>query len=186
MSYKEVITKFQDKMNVVLEVEKKEFSAIRTGRANPSLLDRVQADYYGTPTPLPQIATISTPDPKSLMVTPWDKSMLAKIEKAILASDLGLTPTNDGNVIRMSLPHLTEERRKDLVKLVKKIAEDMRVAVRNVRRDAVEAVKKLEKDGIITEDDLKRAQDEIQKVTDKHIADIDKMLTAKETEIMQV
>jgi len=186
MSYKEVIAKFEEKMNVVIEVEKKEFSGIRTGRANPSLLDRIHADYYGTPTPLPQMANISTPDPRTLVVTPWDKGMLSKIEKAILASDLGLNPTNDGNVIRMSLPHLTEERRKDLVKMVKKIAEDMRVAVRNVRRDAVEAVKKMEKDGVITEDDLKRAQDEIQKATDKHIADIDKQLMAKETEIMQV
>lgn len=186
MSYKEVIAKFEEKMNVVLEVEKKEFSAIRTGRANPSLLDRIQVDYYGTMTPLPQLSTISTPDPKSLVVTPWDKGMLAKVERAILASDLGLTPNNDGNVIRMNLPHLTEERRKDLVKLIKKIAEDMRVAVRNVRRDAVEAVKKMEKEGAITEDDLKRAQDEIQKATDKRIADIDKLLSAKEMEIMQV
>lgn len=186
MSYKEIIAKFDEKMNVVIEVEKKEFSAIRTGRANPALLDRILADYYGTPTPLPQMATISTPDPRTLVVTPWDKGMLSKVEKAILASDLGLTPTNDGNVIRMSLPHLTEERRKDLVKMVKKIAEDMRVAVRNVRRDAVEAVKKLEKDGAITEDELKRAQEEIQKTTDKHIADIDKQLVTKETEIMQV
>jgi len=137
-------------------------------------------------TPLTQMATVSTPDPRTLMVTPWDKSMLAKIEKAILASDLGLTPTNDGTVVRMSLPHLTEERRRDLVKLVKKIAEDMRIAIRNVRRDAVEAVKKQEKDGEITEDDLKRAQDEIQKATDKHIAEVDKILAAKETEIMQV
>jgi ribosome recycling factor len=186
LSYKEVIAKFEEKMNVVLEVEKKEFSGIRTGRANPSLLDRIHADYYGTPTPLPQMASISTPDPRSLMVTPWDKGMLSKIEKAILASDLGLNPTNDGNVIRMSLPHLTEERRKDLVKMIKKIAEDMRIAVRNVRRDAVDAVKKLEKDGTITEDDLKRAQDDIQKTTDKHIADIDRQLAAKELEIMQV
>lgn len=186
MSYKEAIAKFEEKMNVVLEVQKKEFAGIRTGRANPSLLDRVQVDYYGTLTPLPQTATVSTPDPRSLLVTPWDKSMLGKVEKAILASDLGLTPNNDGSVIRMSLPHLTEERRKDLVKLVKKIAEDMRVAVRNVRRDAVEAVKKMEKDSLITEDDLKRAQDEIQKATDKHIAEVDKLLATKETEIMQV
>ena len=186
MSYKEAITRFEEKMNVVLEVQKKEFAGVRTGRANPSLLDRIHVDYYGTLTPLTQLATVSTPDPKTLAVTPWDKGMLAKVEKAILASDLGLTPTNDGNVVRMSLPHLTEERRKDLVKLVKKIAEDMRVAIRNVRRDAVDAVKKQEKDGLITEDELKRAQDEIQKITDKHIADVDKTLTTKETEIMQV
>ena len=186
MTYKESIAKFEEKMGVVLDVQKNEFAAVRTGRANPSLLDRIQVDYYGTMTPLTQMATVSTPDPRTLMVTPWDKSMLAKIEKAILASDLGLTPTNDGTVVRMSLPHLTEERRRDLVKLVKKIAEDMRIAIRNVRRDAVEAVKKQEKDGEITEDDLKRAQDEIQKATDKHIAEVDKILAAKETEIMQV
>ena len=186
MTYKESIAKFEEKIGVVLDVQKKEFAAVRTGRANPSLLDRIQVDYYGTMTPLTQMATVSTPDPRTLMVTPWDKSMLAKIEKAILASDLGLTPTNDGTVVRMSLPHLTEERRRDLVKLVKKIAEDMRIAIRNVRRDAVEAVKKQEKDGEITEDDLKRAQDEIQKATDKHIAEVDKILAAKETEIMQV
>lgn len=182
----DVIKKSEDKMKAVIEAENREFAGIRTGRANPSILDRVTVDYYDTPTPLAQVATISVPEPKMIIVTPWDKSLLQKIEKAISKSDVGLVPANDGTVIRLAIPHLTEERRKELVKLAKKIAEEMRVAVRNIRRDVNEELKTMEKSSEITEDDLKRAQDEVQKLTDKYISEVDKHLTAKENEIMQV
>jgi ribosome recycling factor len=184
--YNEEIKNLEEKMKGVIEATNREFTSIRTGRANPSILDRVLVDYYGTPTPIAQCATIAVPEPRMMTITPWDKAMLSKIEKTISNSDIGLVPANDGNMIRLAIPHLTEERRKELVKVAKKSAEDMRVAARNIRRDANEAVKVLEKDKMITEDDLKRAQDEIQKATDKYIAEIDKLLAAKEAEIMQV
>ncbi|MCR4426799.1 MAG: ribosome recycling factor [Firmicutes bacterium] len=173
-------------MKAVIEATQREFAGVRTGRANPALLDRVVVDYYDTPTPLVQLANVSAPEPRLLVVTPWDRSVLGRIEKAILKADIGLVPTNDGNVIRMTIPHLTEERRRELVKLVRKMAEEMRVAVRNIRRDVMESVKGLEKEGTISEDDLKRAQEEIQKLTDKYVGEIDKLLAAKEVEILQV
>ncbi|HBK59404.1 MAG TPA: ribosome recycling factor [Firmicutes bacterium] len=184
--YKDEMSMAEDKMKDVVESTVREFAGVRTGRANPALLDRIVVDYYDTPTPLNQIANVSAPEPRLLVVTPWDKSVLGKVEKAILKSDVGLVPTNDGNVIRMAIPHLTEERRRDLVKVVRRIAEEKRVAVRSVRRDAIEQFRAMEKEKTITEDDLKRAQDEAQKLTDKYISEVDKMLAEKEVEIMQV
>lgn len=165
---------------------KDEFAGVRTGRANPALLDRVQADYYGTPTPITQMATVSIPEPRLIVIQPWDKSSIKDIEKAILQSDLGLNPMNDGTVIRVALPQLTEERRKELVRLVRKIAEEQRVAVRNIRRELIEDIKALEKEGEISEDESRRAQTRAQELTDKYVADIDKLLEQKETEIMEV
>lgn len=173
-------------MEEVIVRTKKAFASVRTGRANPALLDRIMVSYYGTPTPLNQMASVSVPEPRMLVITPWDKSSIKDIEKAILTSDLGLVPNNDGSVIRLAIPPLTEERRKELVRLVRKDAEDHRVAVRNIRRDLNEAAKKLEKDGEISEDDLRRAQDDIQKLTDRFIEQIDELLKAKEKEIMEV
>ncbi len=184
--YKDEMSKAENKMKDVVESTVREFAGVRTGRANPALLDRIVVDYYDTPTPLNQIANVSAPEPRLLVVTPWDKSVLGKIEKAILKSDVGLVPTNDGNIIRMAIPHLTEERRRDLVKVVRRIAEEKRVAVRAARRDAIEQFRTMEKEKTITEDDLKRAQDEVQKLTDKYISEVDKMLAEKEVEIMQV
>ncbi|MEA4882146.1 MAG: ribosome recycling factor [Clostridia bacterium] len=181
-----VLERADERMKGVIEATRRDFAGVRTGRANPALLDRVVVDYYDTPTPLTQLANISAPEPRLLVVTPWDKSVLGKVEKAIQKSDIGLVPTNDGNVIRMAVPHLTEERRRDLVKLVRKIAEEMRVAVRSIRREAVEEARAMEKGGDITEDDLKRALDDIQKLTDKFIAEVDKLLAEKEVEILQV
>ncbi len=184
--YKDELELAEERMKEVVESTSRDFAGVRTGRANPALLDRIVVDYYDTPTPLTQIASVSAPEPRLLVVTPWDKSVLGKIEKAIQKSDIGLVPTNDGNVIRMAIPHLTEERRRELVKLVRKMAEEKRISIRGIRRDAIEEFRVLEKDGIITEDELRRAQDEIQKLTDKYIADIDNMLADKEVEIMQV
>lgn len=184
--YREEIKKTEERMKGVIDATSREFVAVRTGRANASILDRVLVDYYDVPTPISQMATIGVPEPRLITITPWDKTTLSKIEKAIQKSDLGLNPMNDGSMLRISIPQLTEERRKELVKVVKKISEEMRVAVRNIRRDANENVKALEKDGNITEDDLKRAQDEIQKLTDKYIAEVDKLLSAKEADILQV
>lgn len=163
-----------------------EFASIRTGRASSALLERLSIDYYGVKTPLNQIATINVPEAQLVLIQPWDKSGVGAIEKAILQSELGLTPGNDGNVIRVPFPALNEERRRDLVKMVKKLAEDGRVAVRNIRRDANEHIKSEEKGHDISEDDSKWAQDEIQKLTDKHISEIDGLLQAKEKEIMEV
>jgi len=184
--YREEIKKIEEKMKGAVDATAREFATVRTGRANASILDRILVDYYDVPTPIAQMATIGVPEPRLITITPWDKSTLSKIEKAIQKSDLGLNPMNDGTMIRLSIPQLTEERRKELVKQVKKIAEEMRVSVRNIRRDGNETVKSLEKNGDITEDDLKRAQDEIQKLTDKYIAEVDKLLSAKEADILQV
>lgn len=182
----EVLKEAERKMSAVIDSTKREFATIRTGRATPSLLDRVTVDYYGTETPLNQLASISVPEPRMLMVQPWDKSAVKAIEKAILTSDLGLTPSSDGNVIRIPIPPLTEERRKELVKLVRKVAEEKRVAVRNIRRDANEEVKSLEKSGEISEDESRRTQSEIQELTDKYIEQVDELLAAKEKEILEV
>ncbi|NLV91184.1 MAG: ribosome recycling factor [Firmicutes bacterium] len=176
----------EGKMQAVISATRRDFASIRTGRASPALLDRVTVEYYGTDTPLNQLANISTPEPRLLVIQPYDKSSIKAIEKAILASDLGLTPNNDGNVIRIAIPTLTEERRKDLVRVVRKNAEEKRIAVRNVRRDANEQLKKLAKDSELSEDDERRWEKEVQELTDKYIAQIDELLASKEAEIMEV
>ena len=184
--YKAVIEDTNDSMQKTVEVVKKDFASLRAGRATPGLLDKITLDYYGTPTPVNQLANVSVPEARLLVIQPWDKTVIPALEKAILKSDLGITPNSDGVVIRLAVPQLTEERRKDLVKVVKKKAEEGRVAVRNIRRDANELLKSEQKDGNITEDDLRRSQDEVQKLTDKYIKEIDQVMSNKEKEIMQV
>ncbi len=186
MTVKEIYASHEDKMKKALDVMRKEYGSLRAGRATPALLDKIAVEYYGTPTPLSQVANISAPEPRLLTIQPWEKTMLGTIEKAILKSDLGLTPNNDGSVIRLSIPQLTKERRTELVKVVHKKAEECRVAVRNLRRDGNEAVKKLEKDRVISEDEAKKGQDDIQKLTDKYIKEIDHVMAVKEKEIMEV
>lgn len=181
-----LLAEAENNMKKSVEVVKKELATLRAGRATPSLLDKVVVDYYGTPTPLNQLATISAPEPRLLVVQPWDKNIMADVEKAIMKSDLGITPTNDGNVIRLAIPQLTEERRVELVKVVKKKAEEGRVAVRNIRRDANDKLKGQQKNGEISEDEFRRLQDEVQKLTDKYIKEIDEVFAAKEKEIMTV
>ena len=176
----------EERMSKAVANLKKEYAAIRTGKASAGLLDRITVDYYGTPTPIAQMAGISAPEPRMLVITPWDKTTLANIEKAILKSDLGITPNNDGSVIRLVFPQLNQDTRKELVKKAKKYAEDTKVAVRNIRRDANDDIKKMEKSKEITEDDSKAAQDDVQKMTDKYIVEIDKVASAKEAEIMEV
>lgn len=183
---KEVASEAEDKMKKALEVLRKDFSTMRAGRATPALLDKVMVDYYGVPTPINQMANVSVPEPRMLVIQPWDKSVIATIEKAILKSDLGLTPNNDGTVIRLGIPQLTQERRNELVKSAKKKAEDARVAVRNIRRDANDHLKSLLKEKEISEDDDKRAIEDIQKITDKYVKEIDHVLEHKEQEIMEV
>lgn len=175
----------EERMDKAIQALKRDLATLRAGRATPSLLDRIQVEYYGAQTPVNQLANINTPDSRTLMIQPWDKSSLADIERAIQKSDLGLTPSNDGNQIRLSIPALTEERRVELVKMTKKFGEEAKVAVRNIRRDANDDIKKLEKTDI-SEDESRRHQDDIQKATDKFIAEVDKVLAAKEKEIMEV
>ena len=177
---------YEGKMEKTLDVLLDEFGSIRAGRANPHVLDRIKVDYYGTPTPIQQVGNINVPEARMIVIQPWEKSLLKSIEKAILTSDLGINPTNDGSVIRLVFPELTEERRKDLAKDVKKKGEAAKVAVRNVRRDANETLKKMEKNGDISEDDLKDGNDKIQKLTDKMIDKIDKAVETKTKEIMTV
>ena len=183
---KEIQNKLQQQMDKTIEALKHEFSTIRAGRANAQMLDKIRVDYYGTPTPINQVGSISVPEPRTLMINPWDKSAMKDIETAIRNSDLGLNPTNDGEVIRLNVPELTEERRKELCKQAKKASEDFKVRIRNERRDANDKLKKLEKEGEITEDDLKKAQDNVQKMTDKYIKEIDTLLDIKEKDIMAV
>lgn len=183
---KDILQENEGRMNNTIEVLRKEYGSLRAGRANPSLLEKIQVEYYGVPTPINQVANISAPEARLLVIQPWDKTSIPDIEKAILKSDLGLTPSNDGTVIRISIPQLTEERRKELVKVVKKKAEDARVAARNIRRDANDMVKAMEKEHEISEDDAKRGLDEIQKLTDKFIKKIDDITTQKENEVMEV
>lgn len=177
---------YESKMEKTLEVLLDEFGSIRAGRANPHVLDRIKVDYYGTPTPIQQIGNVNVPEARMIVIQPWEKSLLKAIEKAILTSDLGINPTNDGSVIRLIFPELTEERRKELAKDVKKKGEAAKVAVRNVRRDANDSLKKLEKNGDISEDELKDGNDKIQKLTDKMIEKIDKAVEVKTKEIMTV
>ena len=177
---------YEGKMEKTLDVLLDEFGSIRAGRANPHVLDRIKVDYYGTPTPIQQVGNINVPEARMIVIQPWEKSLLKSIEKAILTSDLGINPTNDGSVIRLVFPELTEERRKDLAKDVKKKGEAAKVAVRNIRRDANESLKKMEKNGDISEDDLKDGNDKIQKLSDKMIDKIDKAVETKTKEIMTV
>ncbi len=186
MKMQEVKKKATDRMNGAIESLKKDFASIRTGRASLSLLDGINVDYYGTPTPLNQAATLGIPESRQITIQPWEQKLIPEIEKAILKSGLGLTPSNDGKVIRINIPALTEERRKELVKVVKKRAEEARVAVRNIRRDINDELKKSEKEQHLSEDDVKRLQEEIQKVTDSYIAKVEEVLQHKEKEIMEV
>ena len=183
---KELQKKLQAQMDKTIEALKFEFSTIRAGRANAQMLDKIRVDYYGTPTPINQIGSISVPEPRTLVINPWDKSAMKDIETAIRNSDLGLNPTNDGEVIRLNVPALTEERRKELCKQAKKASEEFKVRLRNERRDANDKLKKLEKEGEITEDDLKKAQDNVQKMTDKYTKEVDVLLEVKEKDIMAV
>ncbi len=177
---------FENRMKKTAEVLKTQLASVRAGRANAAVLDQITVDYYGVPTPIQQVATISVPDPRSLMIQPWDGSVLKGIEKAILASDLGINPQNDGRVIRLVFPQLTEERRKELAKQVKKYGEESKVAIRNVRRDAIEKFKKQQKASEITEDDYKGIEKDIQKLTDDYIKEIDNITDKKEKELFEI
>ena len=183
---KQILANAKDKMTKAIQAFSRELASIRAGRANASLLDRITVDYYGAPTPVNQLAGISVPEARLLVIQPYDKTILGDIEKAILKSDLGLNPSSDGNIIRIAIPALTEERRKELVKVVKKEAEEAKVAIRNIRRDGNDELKKLEKTGDITEDDLRGYSDDIQKVTDEYISKVDTVTKEKEKEILEV
>lgn len=183
---KEILKNAETKMKGVVEATKHEFASVRTGRANPAILHKVTVEAYGTALPLDQTANVSSPEARLIVITPWDKKLLREIEKGILKADVGLTPTNDGNVIRLAVPPLTEERRKELVKGLKKQTEEERVKIRNIRRDGNEVLKAEEKKGDITEDESRKAQEEMQKLTDKYILEIDHLLEIKEKEIMEV
>ena len=183
---KEMNKEFDAKMGKTIEVVKSDFASVRAGRANAGVLDRIMVDYYGSPTPLNQVAAISTPDPRMLQIQPWDATLLREIEKAIQTSDLGINPQNDGRVIRLTFPQLTEERRKELTKQVRKYGENGKVAIRNIRRDAMDKYKALEKKGEMTEDDRKEYEKEIQDLTDKRCKEIDELTAKKEAELMAV
>ncbi len=176
----------KEKMEKSISVYNEKLSEVRAGRANPAILNKIKIDYYGTPTPINQVAGISVPEARLIVIQPWDISALKEIEKAILASDIGINPNNDGKVIRLAFPELNEERRKELVKDIRKMAEEAKVAVRSIRREGMDEAKAKQKDSEITEDELKQAENEIQKITDKNIEEIDKILEAKEKEIMTV
>ena len=177
---------YEGKMQKAVDVLQSKYSSIRAGRANAAVLDQIKVDYYGTPTPINQIGTVSTPDPRTLMIQPWEASSLKDVEKAILASELGITPANDGRVLRLVFPQPTEERRKELLKQIQKQAEESKVAVRNIRRDAVEKFKAMKKKSEITEDDLTDTEKDLQKLTDKYISEIDSVAKKKEAEVMEI
>ncbi len=176
----------ETRMDKAISALEHDLSTIRAGRANPAILDKVTVEYYGVPTPIQQVGTVAIPEARTITIQPWDVSILGDIEKAILKSDIGITPNNDGKMIRLNFPPLTEERRKDLVKGISKRGEESKVAIRNIRRDAIEGFKKQKKDGEITEDDLKELETKIQKMTDKYVASIDTIISAKEKEILEV
>lgn len=176
----------KDRMDRSCEALRRDLASVRAGRASPALLEKIVVDYYGATTPLSQVATISAPEARLLLVQPWDRSVLAAVEKAILKSDLGLSPSSDGQVIRLVIPQLTEERRKDLVRQVKKRGEEEKVVLRNIRREIIDQVKKRVKDGEISEDDGRREQDEIQKITDAHVSYVDELMGEKEREVLEV
>ena len=182
----EIFEDLKDRMGKSIESLKREYSRLRTGRASISLLDGIRVSYYDTPTPLNQMASLAVPEPRLIVIQPWDKTAIEDFEKAILKSELGLTPINDGKVIRISIPPLTEERRKELVKVARKMSEENKVAIRNIRRDANEMLKDLKKESEITEDDLYRSQEEVQKTTDQFITQVDELCAAKEKEILEI
>jgi len=186
MAVSELHRAAEQKMNKIIEALKKELTTLRTGRANPQILENIMVDYYGAPTPITQLGNITSPEPRLLVISPWDPKIIKDIEKAIQKSDLGINPSNDGKVIRLVIPELTEERRKELVKMAKKMGEEAKIAVRNVRRDALESLKKQKKNGEISEDDEKRQQEDIQKLTDKKIEEIDNIIEQKEKDIMVI
>ncbi len=179
-------SKIKEKMEKSISVYTEKLSEVRAGRANPAILNKVKIDYYGTPTPINQVAGVSVPEARLIVIQPWDMSILKEIEKAILASDIGINPNNDGKVIRLAFPELTEERRRDLVKDIKKMAEEAKIVIRTIRRDGIEEAKQQQKNGEMTEDELKQAENEIQKLTDKSVEEIDKILENKEKEVMSV
>ena len=179
-------SKIKEKMEKSISVYSEKLAEVRAGRANPAILNKVKIDYYGTPTPINQVAGVSVPEARLIVIQPWDMSILKEIEKAILASDIGINPNNDGKVIRLAFPELTEERRKDLVKDIKKMAEEAKIVIRTIRRDGIEEAKQEQKNGDMTEDELKQAENEIQKLTDKSVEEIDKILANKEKEVMSV
>ena len=176
----------EEKMNKTISVLKENFAEVRAGRANPAILNKIKVDYYGTPTPINQVAGISVPEARLIVIQPWDASLLKEIEKEILKAEIGINPNNDGKVIRLAFPELNEERRKELVKEIKKTAEEAKVSIRSVRREGIDEAKKLQKDSQMTEDELKSAEDQIQKLTDGKIAEIDKILEEKEKEVMSI
>lgn len=186
MPIQDVYTSHEERMKKAIEVLRREYSTLRAGRATTGLLDKVVIDYYGAQSPISQVANVSIPEPRTIIIQPWDKKMLSVIEKAILKSDLGLTPNNDGMVIRLTLPQLTQQRRQELAKLVHKEAEENRVVIRNLRRDANDSLKKIEKEKLASEDEVKKAQEDIQKLTDKYIKEVDHVMAAKEKEVMEV
>ena len=183
---KEIIKQHEEKMGKTIDVLAKELAAIRAGRANPGVLNKLTVEYYGAPTPLPQVAAVSTPDPRTLQIQPWDASILRQIEKAIQTSDLGINPQNDGRVIRLVFPQLTEDRRKELIKQCSKIGEDSKVAIRNIRRDAMDKFKDLKKKSEMTEDEVKDAEQQMQKITDKYVKEIDGIVAKKGKELAEV
>jgi ribosome recycling factor len=183
---KEQMNTAEEKMGKTVASLQKEFSAIRAGRAAPAILDKVQVDYYGVPTPIGQMAAVSVPEARTLVISPWDATTVNSIEKAILASDIGITPQNDGKVLRLNFPPLTEERRRELVKDIRKMAEDSKVAIRSIRRDTIEKFKAMKKNSEITEDDEKKAEADVQKLTDKYVKTIDDVANAKEKEILEI
>lgn len=183
---KEILTRAEEKMNKSMDALDREFKAVRAGRANPSVLDRITVDYYGTPTPIQQMAAVSVPEGRILQIQPWDVSTLRDIEKAIQTSDIGINPQNDGKLIRLIFPPLTEERRKELVKDIRKMAEEAKVAVRSIRRDAIEKIKALKKNGEITEDDQENGEKKIQNLTDKYCKEADELAAVKEKEILDI
>jgi ribosome recycling factor len=183
---KDVMQNMKAHMDKSIDALRREYQKVRTGRANLGLLDDIKIDYYGTPSPLSQVATLAVPEPRTITIQPWESKMIQVIEKAIMNANMGLTPANDGKLIRLNLPALTEERRKEIVKQLKKMAEEAKVAVRNIRREANDELKKLEKDKKISEDDLKRAEKEVQDVTNSYVARIDEVLAHKEKEVMEV
>ena len=182
----EILDIATEKMNKTISVMKQEYNSLRAGRANPQALDRIMVDYYGSPTPINQVGNISVPEPRMLIIALWDTKMIPAVEKAIQKSDLGINPANDGKVIRLIFPELTQERRKELAKVIRKKAEESKVAVRSIRRDAMEEIKKQKKDNLLTEDDQKKLEEKVQKLTDEKVKEIDTIAQAKEKEIMSV
>ena len=181
-----LFSELQNKMKNAVEVLKKEFQKVRTGRANPAILDNIMVDYYGTPTPINQVGNVSVPDPQMITISPWEKKMLGEIEKALQKANLGLTPQNDGNIIRLPIPPLTEERRKEMVKQIKKIGENAKIPIRNVRRDGNDQLKKMEKNKEISQDEQKQQLEKVQELTDKYIKIVDDLMAGKEKELMSV